>query len=173
MNRNVSFVLDHNATETDLTQFDIIVAEESEKYNTYSKKLLVTERILACASSKNALTRRKISMSDLKSERFISMLSGSALENATISACKAAGFMPNISIHCDDPYYLREFIKMDFGIAFVPEFSWQGQFDNKIRFLEVSDLNIVRKTFVYYNRDKTMSKAARAFLALMCGESEA
>jgi len=49
------------------------------------------------------------------------------------------------------------------GIAFIPEFSWQGELGENTVFLDVADFELTRITCIYKNQQKGISAAANAF----------
>lgn len=162
-NPNVVFHISHDFHTENYEQYDIIIDEQSVKYGNHIYFPLVKESIKLAASAGNPLCERRLLLKDLQNEPFVSMCEGSSLKRNTIDICNKAGFHPNILIESDDPHYLRKCIEMDFGIAFVPELSWRGEFGENIRFLDVADLVLKRITCVYKSRAKVLSPAAGRF----------
>ncbi len=164
---NVSFHLTHSYLDANHSMYDIIIDELSSVYNTYTKKSIIDEKIKIAASVNNSLYGKKLFLSDLKFTPFITMSDGSSLNRITKEACCKAGFNPNIIIESDDPFYIRNYIKEDFGIAFYPETSWKNHTDDGICFLDVADFNYTRTTYIYLNDNKQTSNLVNEFFEFM------
>ena len=155
----VSFVINHSSILDEKS--DLIITDNITDENSLEKKLLVTEDILLALSKNNPLAKeRSLKISDLKNERFITMPKESSLYNITKELCR--DFFPNIAIMTDDPFYIRKYIELGLGIAFVPAFSWKGQFPENVVLKNISDFK--RHTYIYYSKIRYMSNAAKCFL---------
>ena len=84
--------------------------------------------------------------------------------------CAEAGFVPNIAIQTDDPFYLRKYIEMGLGIAFVPTLSWRGLFSDNIVLKGIE--NTRRTTYAFLPKRKYVKSSVRAFLELLQNKSE-
>lgn len=93
------------------------------------------------------------------------MTPNSSIYKITVNTCSDAGFSPNISIQTDDPYYLRKYIEMELGIAFVPENSWSGLFDEKILLKKAG--NTQRKTYAFLPKRKHVKRSVEVFLQIL------
>ena len=164
-NPKVSFVLNHSSAYVEKSDF--IISDSTPVGADYNKELLVTEDIMLAVSKSNPLAKEKsLSISDLKNERFITMPKNSSIYNITKELCK--GFSPNIAIMTDDPFYIRKYIELDLGIAFVPAFSWEGQFQKSVVLKKIG--NVTRSTYIYYPKNRYMSNAAKQFLKTLVSE---
>lgn len=160
---NVVFHISHDFKTENTDVWDFIIDEQTSKYHRFVGTPIIKEPIRLAACADNPLCERTLFMSDLKNEPFITMCSGSSLHRITNSCCRQAGFIPNIIIESDDPQYITSCLEMDFGLAFVPEFSWRGRFGKNTRFLDVADFELTRVTCVYRNQTRVLSDAATAF----------
>ena len=161
---SISFLIEHSAPQNDYHNFDLIIGEGSPDFEGFSKTLYLKEHILLALSKKNPLSKKEeLSVSDLKESDFITMPMGNSLYRITNIACGSAGFKPNIVIKCDDLFYLRQYVDMDFGVAFVPEFSQAGQFGENTVLKHLSDFSFVRETFIYHSPRRQIGRAASAF----------
>lgn len=160
---NIVFRISHDFNAIDISPYDFIIDEQTSRYSGFSCLPMIKENIRLAASGKNPLTKKQLLLQDLKDEPFITMCNGSSLNRITVQSCRKAGFTPNIIIESDDPQYIRNCIEMNLGIAFVPEFSWQGELGANTRFLDVADFELTRVTCIYRNQTKALSPAALAF----------
>lgn len=165
--KSVSFLIDHNP-RADLKSFDLIISDEAEeKLETgFSKELLLTENIVVAISRDNPLLEKKnLSISDLKEQRFITMPKESSLHRQTVHICSFGGFVPNIAIQSDDPFYVRKYVELGLGIAFVPEFSWQGLFSENVVLRKIGDYR--RNTSIFKTKERYKSRATELFSQML------
>ena len=144
-NPRVSFVLRHEL-EADI-DYDILISDSCPY--AYSERFLLAEDeiLLAIKSSDPLCEKEGLTLSDLKDERFISMPRGRSLYSLTNSICQSAGFTPNVSIQTDDPFYVRKYVEMGLGIAFIPSCSWEGLFSDNVVLRDIGGFK--RKTYVF------------------------
>jgi DNA-binding transcriptional LysR family regulator len=145
--------------------FDILISDICP-YEYGNRTLIIDEEICIAMHKSNPLADKAISsVNQLEQERFITMSGDSSIHRILIKSCADAGFTPNIAIQTDDPFYLRKYIELGLGIAFVPALSWQGLFSNKIVLKSVK--NIRRKTFAYVPKTKSTKRSVEAFLNIL------
>lgn len=160
----VSFVLSHGAPSDG--EFDLVISDDERLKERFTRIPLITEQIAVAFSGKHPLaSAEQIALKDLAAERFVTMQPGRRLYYLTQSLCIQAGFLPKISIQCDDPYYIRQYIEMGLGIGFVPLFSWKGQLPEGLVCKPLA--GITRTTYVYWDPARYMTKAAKQFLELL------
>jgi DNA-binding transcriptional LysR family regulator len=159
---NVKFLINHNPTDKKEI-YDLITSDEETGYKGYSKTLLITERILLATKKENNITKINGSyLNTLKPQSFITMPKGSRLFRHTNRICSSEGFAADIAIECDDPFYLRKYVELGLGIAFIPEFSWQGMFSDEVTLVDIG--NYRRNTFVFHNHESYQTKTVKIFL---------
>lgn len=165
----VSFVLNHG-TPVD-GEFDLIISDDELLKDRLSNVALITEPIAVAFSKNHPLAAcGEVELKALSAERFVTMQPGRRLHYLTQNLCARAGFVPRISIQCDDPFYIRQYIEMGLGIGFVPMFSWKGQLPEGLVCKTLD--GITRTTYAYWNPSRYMTKATRQFLELLqqlCG----
>lgn len=172
----VNFSVMHAAGNGDLSGFDLIVAEESDRYRGFEADPLITEDILLAVSAAHPLAAKKrVRMQELKGERFITMPRGSGLYELTVAGCRTAGFTPNIVIESDDPFYLRKYVGMNLGVALIPSFSWKGQFGDTAALLAIEGVSMRRVTKMYRKggENSAACEKFREFLQKVCREERA
>lgn len=145
--------------------FDILISDTSPF--AYRKRIpIVTESFCLAVSKRHPLAARdKVSLSDLSGERFICMPEKSSLYEITLSACTAAGFVPNIAIRLEDPYYIRKYVELGLGISLVPMVSWEGLFSSGVALIPV--LGVLRKTYAYLPSAREGTRAADCFVSIL------
>ena len=165
---HVNFIIRHSAdAEQD---FDIFISDVCP-FEYESKMLFVSEDIYVAIDRDHPLANKKdLCVSDLVRERFITMPPDSSIHKITLAACAEAGFVPNIAIQTDDPFYLRKYIEMGLGIAFFPINSWKGMFPEKVALRKVG--NISRKTYAFLPKNKYIKRSVQRFLEILKKEQD-
>ncbi len=157
---HVNFILRHEI-EAEL-DCDIMIADECP-VGYIEERILADEQILLALNREHKMAgSERIAISALSGERFISMPKGRSLCMITEEVCRESGFEPNISIQTDDPYYVRKYVELGLGIAFVPSCSWEGLFSENVVLKNVG--NIRRRTYVCCPQKKVKRAAVSTFL---------
>lgn len=157
----VSFFINHFEDEN-IDSYDVIITDKLLSDKRFSKKLLVDEDILLAMAKSNPLSEKALTLQSLCDERFISMSEKSGIYKLTQQICNSAGFVPEIVIQSDDPFYIRRYIEMGMGISFVPAVSWKGLFSDNVKLFKITDTK--RNTYIYTNTQKYISKTCQLFL---------
>lgn len=160
------FHLSHDYVSDQDRQFDLIIDDAAMAYKGFDSTPIIRENIRIAAAAGNPLCDRTLTLWDLREEPFITMYRGSSMQRITLECCSGAGFQPNIIIESDDPQYLRKYIELGLGLAFVPEISWKGQMGGTV-YLNITDLQEQRVTAVYRNTARTLNPMAEAFYELL------
>ncbi|MBE6553938.1 MAG: LysR family transcriptional regulator [Ruminococcaceae bacterium] len=152
-------------------QFDLIFANEPIDDPQYTSKKMFSEEILLAVNAENPLHHAKtIGREDLCLQNFITMNESNSLFRITREICAEYGFLPHIVIQSDDPFYIRKCVELGLGVAFIPSFSWKGQFSDQIVLKKVSDH--LRDTYLISSA-RFAPPAAIAFQKLFCAEISA
>ncbi len=156
----VNFVLRHDREPE--FEPDIVVTDQCPKG--YGEVALLAEEEILLAMPKDHILAQKPSLTvkELQNERFISMPNGRSLYLLTEEICRAEGFSPNISIQTDDPHYVRKYVALGLGIAFVPAFSWEGLYPDHVILRRVGEKR--RKTYICLPKSRSASRAVSEFL---------
>ncbi len=163
----VSLLLRHEIPEE--ADFDILISDRCKV--AYKKRvLIVAEPICLAVSKRHPLAaREKISFSDLLGERFISMPEKNSLYEIMVESCAAAGFVPNIAIRLEDPFYIRKYVELGLGVTLVPAVSWEGLFSNNVALIPLPGL--WRKVYAYLPAQRNEKQATVKFLEILSGIS--
>lgn len=166
----VSFMLSHSHSAKE-SEFDLIIADDHYQAEGFQAYPLLREDILLAFHREHPLAAaEQIDLPRLRSERFITMSPGSSLHAITDSICRNAGFVPEIVIETDDPYYVRKYLEMGLGIAFVPSLTWKGEFSDKIVLKELGAMK--RTTCVFLPDDRYLTNAVRLFARMLSDAAE-
>ncbi len=148
----IDFNIYHNISEFEKTHFDFIISNELPDTNGYQKIPIIVENILLSIPKNHILSKRKsLDFKEIRNEPFISMSHNSSLYNILYEIFKAGGAYPNVTIYCDDPYYVRKYTAIGLGISLFPEFSWMGLLENNVVNIPFKDMSPKRTTYLYYS----------------------
>lgn len=163
--KDVSFFVNNSYNEN-VDNYDVIITDRPVAKQYYKSIPLVLEKFLLASRKDYSFVQNGGStVPDLEKERFITMGEASGVYRVTNEICSRAGFVPNIVIQSDDPFYIRKYIEMGLGIAFVPAVSWSGMFSENIVLRDITDYQ--RSTCAYYDSNKYLSNAVREFLTVL------
>ncbi len=143
-------------------EFDFIISDEPPFGRRLEKHLIITDEMMLAVKKGSKWDKEDLSLTDLKNERFISMHSNSSLYRVAHKICVDAGFVPNIAIQSDDPYYMRKYIELGMGVAIVPSVSWGGLFADNVVLKSLG--GIKRETYLYSDPEKYMPTVVKLFL---------
>jgi len=156
---NISFILDFKE-EREAKAYDLMITDQAIQRSDFECAPLLREEIcLAVHHSHPLAAKACVQMEELAEEHFICLSKGTSLRDLTEAICKEALFTPEITIECDDTYYLREYIGMQMGIGLVPSFSWAGQLSDDLRLIPIGS-GVFRESIVYRNRHSSAAAAA-------------
>lgn len=151
--------------ETDFKSYDIIIDEKAQKYNEYEKIDLFTTRIRLCASAKNPLCGKKLTLKQLRNQSFISIGENNSMHRIFINACKAAGFTPNIVVQTNDVQCNIKCVEADVGIGLARDWP-QSILPNTRKYLNVTDFNEEQTICSYYKKQSAYGNV-RHFLKFL------
>ena len=150
--------------------FDAVITGEELSLRGMSKKSILRERMVLALNKSHPLAKKEtVTVKDIATESFISMSKDSNLSHVGERIFRGYGFSPNVSIRCDDPYYVRKCVEHSLGIAVVPEVSWRGLFGEDVVLKSFCDYE--RETFLYISesgRRKSTVERFSEMLALEC-----
>jgi len=156
----VTFRISFDFADTEYENYDIIIDEETDNYNGYEKFEFFTTRLRIKCSENDPLSREELTMKQLSNKKFVSMGDKSNLHGVLMESCRKAGFVPDISIVCNDLECYEKFISSGMGIAIGRE---NNPPEQGVRYLNVSDFEERYTVYAYYRRDFE-SKSAKSFL---------
>jgi len=141
--------------------YDVIVDDDTANYPGFCQIPLMTEPLWFAAAANSPLAGRVLTWNDLQKADFITMSRAAPLRRVTDRVCRLAGFEPRVIIECDDPYYLRDYVRQGFGVTLIPELSWKSELDAGIVPLHTPAITAERTVCLYHRQP--LSPAAVAF----------
>ncbi len=142
--------------EAPMNDIDILISYDMP-IEAKEKILIVEEDLLIAMRKDNPLAKMKnLTVYDLKNERFIV-----GLATETDAECKKAGFIPNVAFELNDPTYVRKYIEMGLGIAFIPSVSWRNLFSENV---VLKNVGVKRNTYAYLPINRHTKKSVSIFI---------
>ena len=149
--------------EAQMKNMDLIVSYDIAME--YSERIFLLEEDIPIAmrNDHHLADLDTVSVKDFKNESFITGLS-----LQTESACLEAGFRPYIALETNDPHYVRKYVEMGLGVAFIPSYSWRGTFSENI---VLKSVGVSRKTYAFIPAGRYVMRATREFIKVLLEEA--
>lgn len=135
-------------SDKDFNAYDAIISVRDPALEHYGKIELFTQRLCVKASADSPLRGRKLTLSQLSNQPFISMGHGTASHEILLEVCRRAGFTPNIVMRCDDSHCYRKLLEEGIGLCISGESSLS---DRSIK-LDVTDFEERQTVYCYYKK---------------------
>lgn len=136
----------------DIYNFDIIVDEQSDIYGDLERFLLSVEEICLKASKNSPLVGQKLSFRQLREEPFVMPRKAIGIRKILENTSKKFGFVPNITIECNDSYCLARYVTADMGITLGSRRALENDIEKDIVSLDIKDFNEMQLVYVYHRR---------------------
>lgn len=132
-------------------EYDVIIDDDKEVYRDYERFELYSMRLQLKCSTKDPISRRTVSLSQLSDRSFVSMEPDSNMHRVLTKACGRVGFSPKISAFCNDIECYETLIAGGMGIGIGREDFVVGE---EITRLDVTDFNEHYTVYVYYRKSE-------------------
>lgn len=135
-------------SEKNFDAYDAIISVKDPALEHHSKIELFTQRLCVKASADSPLRGRKLTLSQLSNQPFLSMGQGSASHEILLEVCQRAGFTPNIVMRCDDSHCYRKLLEEGIGLCI----SGEGTLTDRSIRLDVTDFEERQTVYCYYKK---------------------
>lgn len=153
--------------EAGLTDLAIVALPVSDELLTVTP--LLNEPLVLIVSTSHPLAGRSdVTMAELRNERWILSPASYELREATLKACRDAGFTPQTVMEGGETETLVRFVAAGLGIALVPALA-VASFHHVVS-LTIRDQNLTRSLGLVWRSDRTASPAARALREFLVSE---
>lgn len=131
--------------------FDLVIGDPGAKVSCDSSRPLLREEIrIALPLNHPLAARKRLSIHELRSEKFIIPSFNHQLFRVFAAAAKEAGFTPTVSITSNDLYCIQRYFMLGIGISLVPIYSWATLFD-RIGVVIPLEAPLYRTVHMYWN----------------------
>ncbi|WP_298815894.1 LysR family transcriptional regulator [Chloroflexus sp.] len=130
---------------------------------------LLNEPLVLIVSPSHPLAGRgEVAMTELRNERWILSPASYELREATLKACREAGFTPQTALEGGETETLVRFVAAGLGIALAPALA-VANFPG-VASLTIRDQSLTRSLGLVWRSDRTASPAARALRDFLVSE---
>lgn len=132
------FKISFDFSDRDYEKYDIIIDEMSNVYPKHECFKLYSMKLCMTVGTGDRLAGKRLSLSDLVNESFITMGEQSNMHRILLKVCKKANFVPNVAILCNDIKCYESMIESGMGIGIERKRAYNTR---KIQYLDVRDFN--------------------------------
>ncbi|WP_252313259.1 LysR family transcriptional regulator [Sinobaca sp. H24] len=126
---------------------------------------IINRRILAVASKHHPLaSREKLTMNDIKQERFLMFQQGFSLYDRVREACIQSGYEPDVLHESTQWDFLYECAMAGLGIAFLPETVVHKAKTEDIAILNIDDPLLYWRLALIWRKESYQTQAAQAWI---------
>ena len=147
----------------DVDNFDIIVDEQSDAYEDLDRFPLSAEKICVKASKNSPLVGQALSFRQLRGQMFVMPRKAIGIRKLLMSTGKKYGFVPNITIECNDSYCLARYVTEDMGLTLGSRHALENSLEKDIVPLDITDFNEIQLVCVYHQRISENNAAIKDF----------
>jgi len=160
----IRFHISHNVYQQSSFWFDIrITSTKSNDNNLVSSSLLTDHFVLAVSKHHPLANRDKVSLKELATENFAMFPPEHSHYTTVVNACQKAGFVPKVTISCDDPLCMRTYISSNLAIGIVPATAWNQFVDHKMVLVPLGEIDVCRETRIECLKSSMNSPAVNLF----------
>ena len=141
------------------------VTERIESHGLGLQQLLSEELVAVLPIDHRLASRRRIRMGELGEESFISYRDGSRLREVLISAGRAAGFEPRVTLESNESQRIRRLVARGLGVAILPRSDAENPGAETAAVTLISP-GLTRDITLAWREGRRLAPAAAEFLAL-------
>lgn len=136
-------------SDKEIDSYDAIISvPDPDLEEKYGKIELFTQRLCIKASKSSPLRGRKLTLSQLSNQPFLTLGHGTASHEKLLEVCHRAGFEPNIVMRCDDSNCYRKLLEEDIGLCISGENSLS---ECSVK-LDVTDFEERQSVYCFYKK---------------------
>lgn len=147
--------------ETNIGDYDIIIDTKSNLYPGYDSIELGKQQIFCYVPAESKLCKQKYCLRDLADQPFVLMSQRGNHGKIFVSACKKAGFTPNVVALVNDSACFRKMISSGIAIGVTGRFKTAVTENTRLVPLNISDFKQELTISMYYNEENNHGNAAR------------
>ncbi len=152
-------ITQHSHADAASPDADLLLYASCQPPKGSGSALLLEESLGIAIPHSHPLAKKEcITLHDLQTEPFLALNPDSSLASTISHYCCGAGFCPDIITTVDSPNILRDLLRMNLGLSFIPELTWKGFAADAVTYHRVEDLPMKRFLILSWNPDKFMSR---------------
>jgi LysR family hydrogen peroxide-inducible transcriptional activator len=146
-------------------ELDLVVASLPVHDTRFEREVLFEEELLLALPARHRLARQKrITLSDLKGERFILMKEGHCLGDQVLDFCQRRDFHPQVSCRSGQIETVRALVQAGLGVSLVPQMAIGRSPAPQPVYRSFTAPRPSRAIVVYWARQRPLIRAAEEFL---------
>ena len=142
-----------------------VLPVDEEKLNVYP--FISDEFVVFIYDEHPLANREKLSISELKDEKFILFSDDFTIHDSVINACQANGFEPNVSYKTSQWDLITELVSAKMGIALLPKSIFYKQNHPKVKMIPIKDSVFHWRLGIITKKDTYHSFATRELLKML------
>jgi DNA-binding transcriptional LysR family regulator len=149
-------------------ELDLAFLSVTERIESHALGLeqLVSEELVVLLPRDHALgRRRRLSMSELANEHFISFREGARLRELLVGASRAAGFEPIVKLESNESQRVRRLVARGLGVAILPRSDAEGP-GADVAVATLPEPALTRDITLAWRAERRHAPAAAEFLKL-------
>jgi DNA-binding transcriptional LysR family regulator len=141
------------------------VTERIESHGLGLQQLVCEELVAVLPTNHRLARRRRVRMAELSDEEFISYRDGSRLREVLVSAGRAAGYEPRVTLESNESQRIRRLVARGLGVAILPRSDAEGPGD-EIAVVTLISPGLTREITLAWRQGRRHAPAAAEFLEL-------
>lgn len=154
---NTRFELIADFDETDLSNYDIIIDVECDRYAGYEAVKLCKQRIFLYAAADSKFGSQRLFLKDFTKEPFVVMSRQGYQGKLLSAACKKEGFSPNVVAQVNDSGCFRKMVSSGIAIGVGGELAG----NESMVALNVTDFRYEQTACMYYKKENNYGNTAK------------
>lgn len=139
---------------------DLLISSSSQKPYKTNELILLEESIVIIIPKSYPLAHKPIiTFEDLKKETFLSLNPESNLSRTLDYYFRERDFIPTINTYVDSPGMMRDLLRLDQGVAFIPDLTWRNFASDTVVTREINDFPMKRYIILSWNDKKYMTSS--------------
>ena len=163
----VNFQISHDALNSRLEDFDIIIDEKNERYTEKSSFLLIIEQICVKAAKNHSLTKETLTFGELKDQPFIVSQKGGRMWQLLDKTAARSGFTPKIAIESNDRQCIIRYVESGMGLYLGSRRALVDDSEKNLAALNVVDFDETQSIYVYHTPFEKCSVSLKGFIAFL------
>ncbi len=154
----------HLERQVELGELDLAIIRLPLSRPSLSHRVILRDPLMAVVPPGHRLaSRRKISVSELRHEGFITMKPGNGSLEVLLAQCRRAGFEPRIVMETTQVEVVRGLVEAGMGVSILPKMA----VPNQRHCVALKDPGAVRELAVIWRSNGYLSTAAKALLRIL------
>ena len=149
---NVFFYITNNTEINEYNSFDVIIDEDSDRYENHERFLLSIEKLCIKGVKTSSLAGKKLILKDISEQPFVFMSKDNGMRRLMEKIGKQRGFVPNVAIECTDRQCVFSCVESGMGLTVGSVHALQEDNQRNLTALNVVDFNEKQHVYVYFKK---------------------